>query len=108
MSRDKLYKNRSSQKIDSWRLFSREYDFPKTSSLTENQFSRKTYFYYNCLQLAILIYTFYPRVMDGNVAHLRRHFALNMLVAMLVQILRGFGVIQKEKNNVACPAIGKD
>ena len=40
-----LYKNRSSRKIDSQRLFSRECDFPKTFSLTENQFSRKTYFY---------------------------------------------------------------
>ena len=44
-SRDELYKNRSSQKIDSQRLFSGEYDFPRTFSLTENQFSRKTYFY---------------------------------------------------------------
>ena len=26
-------------------VFSREYDFPKTFSLTENQFSGKTYFY---------------------------------------------------------------
>ena len=43
--RDELYKNRSSRKIDSQRLFSREYDFPKTFSLTENQFSRMTYFY---------------------------------------------------------------
>ena len=40
-----LYKNRSSQKIDSQRLLSREYDFPKTFSLIENQFSGKTYFY---------------------------------------------------------------
>ena len=40
-----LYKNWSSRKINSRRLFSREYDFPKTFSLTENQFSRKTYFY---------------------------------------------------------------
>ena len=40
-----LNKNRSSRKIDSQRLFSREKDFPKTLSLTENQFSRKTYFY---------------------------------------------------------------
>ena len=37
--------NRSSRKIDSRRIFSREYDFPKTFPLTENQFSRKTYFY---------------------------------------------------------------
>ena len=43
--RDELYKNRSSRKIDSRRLFSREYDFGKTFSLTENQFYRKTYFY---------------------------------------------------------------
>ena len=35
-SRDELYKNRSSRKIDSQRLFSREYDFPKIFSLTEN------------------------------------------------------------------------
>ena len=34
----------SSRKNDSQRLFSREYDFPKTFSLTENQFSQKTYF----------------------------------------------------------------
>ena len=40
-----LYKNRSSRKIDSQRLFSREYDFPKTFSLTQNPFSGKTYFY---------------------------------------------------------------
>ena len=33
-ARDELYKNMSSRKIDSWRLFSREYDFPKTFSLT--------------------------------------------------------------------------
>ena len=39
-----MYKNRSSRKIDSWGLFSREYDFPKTFSLTEKQFSGKTYF----------------------------------------------------------------
>ena len=43
--RDELYKNRSSRKIDSQRLFSREYDFQKTFSLTENQFSGKAYFY---------------------------------------------------------------
>ena len=43
--RDQLYNNRSSRIIDSRRLFSREYDFPKTFSLTENQFSGKTYFY---------------------------------------------------------------
>ena len=35
-ARDELYKNRSSRKIDSQRLLSREYDFPKTLSLTEN------------------------------------------------------------------------
>ena len=40
-----LYKNRFSRKIDSPRLFSREYDFPKTFSLTGTQFSGKTYFY---------------------------------------------------------------
>ena len=40
-----LYKNRSSRKIDSQILFLREYDFPKTFSLTENLFSWKTYFY---------------------------------------------------------------
>ena len=34
--RGQLYTNRSSRKIDSQRLFSREQDFPKTSSLTEN------------------------------------------------------------------------
>ena len=34
--RDELYKSRSSRKIDSRRLFSREYDFPTTFSLTEN------------------------------------------------------------------------
>ena len=33
--RDELYKNKSSRKIDSRRLFSREYDFPETFSLTE-------------------------------------------------------------------------
>ena len=43
--RDELYKNRSSRKIDSQRLFLREYDFLKTFSLTENQFSGKTYLY---------------------------------------------------------------
>ena len=32
--RDQLYKNRSSRKINSKRQFSREYDFPKTFSLT--------------------------------------------------------------------------
>ena len=31
--------------MDSRRLFSREYDFQKTFSLTENQFSGKTHFY---------------------------------------------------------------
>ena len=40
-----LYQNGSSRKIDTPRLFSREYDFPKTFSLTENHFSGKTYFY---------------------------------------------------------------
>ena len=44
-TREELYKIRSSQKINSLRLFSRKYDFPKTFSLTENQFSGKTYFY---------------------------------------------------------------
>ena len=43
--RDELYKNRSSRKIDSRKPFSREKDFPKTFSLTENQFYGKTYFY---------------------------------------------------------------
>ena len=42
---DELYKNRSSRKMDSRRLFSRENDFPKIFSLTENLFSGKTYFY---------------------------------------------------------------
>ena len=36
-----LYKNRSSRKIVSRSLFSREYDFTKTFSLTENQFSER-------------------------------------------------------------------
>ena len=40
-----MYKNGSSRKIDSQILFPKEYDFPKTFSLTENQFSGKTYFY---------------------------------------------------------------
>ena len=40
-----MYKIRSSRKIDSRRLFTREYDFPKTLSLTENQFSGKAYLY---------------------------------------------------------------
>ena len=40
-----LCKNRSSRKTDSRRLFSREYDFPKTFSLTQNHFSGKTYLY---------------------------------------------------------------
>ena len=44
-NRDELYKDRFSRKIDYQRLFSGEYDFPKTFSLTENQFSRKTHFY---------------------------------------------------------------
>ena len=43
--RDSLYKNRSSRKINSRRLFPRVHDFPKTFSLTENQFSGKTYFH---------------------------------------------------------------
>ena len=43
--RDQLYKNRSSRKIDSWRLIPREWDFLKTFSLAENQFSWKTFFY---------------------------------------------------------------
>ena len=41
----KFYKNRSSRKIDYHGLLSREYDFQKTFSLTEIQFSGKTYFY---------------------------------------------------------------
>ena len=40
-----LYKNWTSRKIDSQRLFSREQDFHKTFSLTENEISGKTYFY---------------------------------------------------------------
>ena len=40
-----MYKSRSSRKIDSQRIFSREYDFPEYLYLSENQFSRKTYFY---------------------------------------------------------------
>ena len=43
--RDELYKNGSSRKMHSRRLFSRECDFQKTFSLTENQFSEKTCFY---------------------------------------------------------------
>ena len=39
-----LYKNRSFRKIDSPGIFSREYDFLDTLSLTEDQFSGKTYF----------------------------------------------------------------
>ena len=39
-----LYKNRSPWKIDSRIIFLREYGFLKTFSLTENQFSRKTFF----------------------------------------------------------------
>ena len=44
-SRDQLYKIGLPGKFKSRRLFSREYDFLKTFSLTENQFSGKTYFY---------------------------------------------------------------
>ena len=40
-----LCRNRSSRKIDSRRLVSREQDFGKTFSLTQNPFSGKTYFY---------------------------------------------------------------
>ena len=43
MSWRQLCKSRSSRKIDSQILFSRELDFQKTLSLTENQFSGKTY-----------------------------------------------------------------
>ena len=43
--RDELYIERSSRKIDSRRLFTREYDVPKTFSLAENQFSGKTHFH---------------------------------------------------------------
>ena len=39
-----LFRNRSSRKIDSRRLFLREKDFKKTISLTENRFCGKTYF----------------------------------------------------------------
>ena len=46
--RDELYKNMSSRKIDTRRLFSREHDFPKPISLTENQFSGRTYLYTIC------------------------------------------------------------
>ena len=44
-------KNRPSRKID----FQREYDFQKSFSLTENQFSRKTRFLYNCLLQMTLV-----------------------------------------------------
>ena len=40
-----LYKNGPSRKIYSQRLLSREYDFRRTFSLTENLFSGKTYSY---------------------------------------------------------------
>ena len=40
-----LHKNRSSRKINSRILLSREWDFQKTLSLTERQYSGKTYFY---------------------------------------------------------------
>ena len=60
------------------------------------------------LLFAILIYTFNEKVMDNHLAYLRRHFAMNMLVVLIIQILRGFEVITYEKNNVACPAFGKD
>ena len=40
-----IVSNGSSRKINSRRLFSRECDFPKTFSLTEIQFSGKTYLY---------------------------------------------------------------
>ena len=40
-----LNKKRSSRKVDSRVLFSRELDFQKSFSLTENKFSRETYFY---------------------------------------------------------------
>ena len=43
-NRDQLYKNRSSRKIDSRRLFSSKQDFPKTFCLTENQYYGKAYF----------------------------------------------------------------
>ena len=44
VDRDELYKNRSSRKIDSWRLCLREYDFPKTFSLTEISCPRRPIF----------------------------------------------------------------
>ena len=48
-----LYKNRSSRKIDSRRLSSRESDFPKTFSLSENQFSGKTSFFIQFIPAAV-------------------------------------------------------
>ena len=46
-NRDELYKNRSYREIDSRIQFSREYDFPKTFSLTV---FREDLSLYNCLQ----------------------------------------------------------
>ena len=43
----------------------------------------------------------------STVDHLRRHFAMNMLIAMVIQILRSFELLKKEENNVACPVMGK-
>ena len=43
----------------------------------------------------------------STVDHLRRHFAINMLMSLVIKILMDFELIKKEKNNVACPAMGK-
>ena len=43
----------------------------------------------------------------STVDHLRRHFAINMLISLVIKILMDFELIKKEKNNVACPVMGK-
>ena len=58
------------------------------------------------LLATILIYTFYPKVMDSNMARLRRHLCICMLFTFVIEIARNLGAVTPA-NNVACRVAGE-
>ena len=58
------------------------------------------------LLITILIYTFYPKVMDTNMARLRRHLAICMFFTFVIEVARNLDAVSTA-NNVACRVAGE-
>ena len=59
------------------------------------------------LLLTIIVYTRWPQVMDCPLAHLRRHFAICMFFAFVVQSVQFWhGKTTAESDSAACGVLG--